>query len=265
MSAQISPLSIAFQPIVSATVSGVVVYGYEALARIDDGTVPALLLSRRFSNKFYAFDYRCRKLALETACKLSLSANLSLNITPGAILHSEFGMERTLRDAAELGFPASRMIFEITEREPIDDYYAVRVCIDKCRAQGVRIALDDFGTGFNGLNTLIELRPDTVKVDMSLIRKIETDADRQALMFGICAGGDKLGMRLVAEGVETLESVATLSAGNIDLMQGYFFARPARDQLPIVNVDVEINTRMTLGALPYSAAVGDMRGTSHAA
>lgn len=97
---------------------------------------------------------------------------------------------------------------------------------------------------------------------MTLIRKIETDQDRQSLMFGICSGGQRLGMRLVAEGVETVEAIAALSAANVDLMQGYVFARPQIGQLAVPGLDVEEQVRRVLSGMDYSAERGDLRGAA---
>jgi len=250
----------AFQPIVSVTRASLVIYGFEALARNAQGCVPAELLTSHASDELYSFDFRCRKQAIQDAVALGLSANLSLNFMPGAVSHPDYGIDTTITTARDFGFPVERLVLELTEREPVHDYKPLRRCIDRHRQDGVRLALDDFGTGFNGLNTLLELRPDIVKIDMKLVQKIETDYDRQALMFGICSGGDKLGMRLIAEGVETAEAVAVLSSSNIDLMQGFFFARPAIGQLPKLGERLSDETRLMLAALPFSAAAGDMRG-----
>lgn len=255
-----APIRTAFQPIVSVTRDRIVTYGYEALARDAEGQVPIDLLKSHASEALYAFDFRCRTQALREAVALGLIGNLSLNFMPGATCHPDYGIDATARAALEFGFPVDRLIIELTEREPVTDYKPLRQCIDRHRASGARLALDDFGTGFNGLNTLLELRPDIVKVDMKLVQKIETDYDRQALMFGICSGGDRLGMRLVAEGVETSEAVAALSSTNIDLMQGFLFARPCIGGLPEVPEELTKIVTGMLATLPFSAAAGDMRG-----
>ncbi|ABE37003.1 EAL domain protein [Paraburkholderia xenovorans LB400] len=255
-----SPIRTAFQLIASVTRNGIVTYGYEALARDAQGRVPVDLLKSHASEALYAFDFRCRTQALREAVRLGLVVNLSLNFMPGATCHPRYGIDATVRAALELGFPVERLIVELTEREPVTDYKPLRRCIDRHRDNGARLALDDFGTGFNGLNTLLELRPDIVKVDMKLVQKIETDYDRQALMFGICSGGDRLGMRLVAEGVETLEAVAALSSTNIDLMQGFLFARPFIGGLPEASGELTERATGMLMKLPFSAVAGDMRG-----
>lgn len=253
-------LSIAFQPIVSATPGGVIVYAYEALARAANGECPPQLTESRPSRLAYAMNFMSQRLALATACEIGLQANLSLNVTPGAVCHPLYGMHAVMHFAREIGFPADRIIFEITELEPIRDYRMIRRLVDEYRKDGVRLALDDFGTGFNGLNTLLELRPDIIKIDMALIRKIETDMDRQSLLFGICSGGDRLGMRLIAEGVETLDTVEILSRENVDLMQGFLFARPQTGVLPEIDSTTKEQVMQTLARLSNPANAGDMRG-----
>jgi hypothetical protein len=96
-----------------------------------------------------------------SAHRLEIEGYLSLNITPGALCHPEHGIHKTIEYANEIGLPLNRLTFEITEREVIDDCKPIRKQIHRDRNDGLRIALDDFGTGFNGLNTLLELRPDS--------------------------------------------------------------------------------------------------------
>jgi EAL domain-containing protein (putative c-di-GMP-specific phosphodiesterase class I) len=253
-------LSIAFQPIVSVTRNGIVIYGYEALARGAHGVCPPLLMSWKDLRKQYALSSRCQQLAILHAKKLGLQTNLSINVLPGSLLHPKYGLQRFVQFTQDVGFPIDRIILEITEREFVADYKPLRACIDRFRNDGLRIAIDDFGTGFNGLNTLLELQPNIVKIDMTLIHKIETDVNRQALMAGICYGGERLGMRLIAEGVETVQAIEVLSQGNVDLMQGYFFARPQIGSLPIVNDEACEQVPSALQNLLIFSEVGDMTG-----
>lgn len=253
-------ISIAFQPIVSVTQNAIATYGYEALARTREGGCPPLLSRPRPSQKIYKLDFECQRLALSTASSIGLQTNLSINIRPGSICHPRYGIQKLVDHAQEIGFPLDRLVLEITEQEMIPDYGPLRRCIDKFRQDGLRIALDDFGTGFNGLNTLLELKPDIVKIDMALIHKIETDRDRQALLFGICSGGNRLGMRLIAEGVETYESAEILSRENVDLMQGYLFAKPQIGNLPVVDLSTAERIAKMLSEVIHPARAGDMTG-----
>ena len=253
-------ISIAFQPIVSVTQNRIAIYGYEALARDSGGACPPLLAGACASEEVYALNFHCQRLALMTASVMGLPASLAMNVMPGVICHPRYGIREIMYFAQEIGFPINRIILEITELERVPDYRPLRRHIDEFRQEGLRVALDDFGTGFNGLNTLLELRPDIIKIDMALIRKIETDRDRQALLFGICSGGERLGMKLVAEGIETLDTVKILSRENIDLMQGYLFARPQIGVLPTVDPATREQVARMFATLPCPAPAGDAAG-----
>jgi diguanylate cyclase (GGDEF)-like protein len=256
-----SELITAFQPIVSVSSDDICIAGYEALSRLRNGDSILEVLDGLPLEELYEFDFISRQLALKTARGLGLTGGLSMNVTPGAICHPRYGLAQTMQYAQEIGFPWQNIVFEITEREAIHDYKAVRNCIDGCRNKGVRIALDDFGSGFNGLHTLLELRPDIVKVDMALIRKIETDQDRQDLMFGICSGGSRLKMRLVAEGVETIETIRFLCEFGIDLMQGYYFAKPTVGALPSIDGAAieELRENINAALQPSSVRIDGLR------
>jgi EAL domain-containing protein (putative c-di-GMP-specific phosphodiesterase class I) len=95
------------------------------------------------------------------------------------------------------------------------------------RDYGFRIALDDLGSGFSALNTLAEIVPEFIKLDMALIRGIDTNAVRQNLVRNIRAFADDLGVQVVAEGVETRGEYEMVRELGCHLVQGYFFARPA--------------------------------------
>jgi EAL domain-containing protein (putative c-di-GMP-specific phosphodiesterase class I) len=168
-------LCTAFQPIVLLTTQGLSVYGYEALARDAAGRVPAKLLKSRGSQASYALDFRCRKQALADAVALDLCSNLSLNFLPGALCHPRFGLDATIDFARSIGFPVERLVVELTEREVVLDYRPIRECIDRHQKYGAKFALDDFGSGYNGLTTLLELSPEILKIDMRIVRAIETD------------------------------------------------------------------------------------------
>jgi EAL domain-containing protein (putative c-di-GMP-specific phosphodiesterase class I) len=234
-------ISIAFQPIVCVMTNKVTTFAYEALARDQKGRVPEALLNPGMSQSAYACDFTCRTQAIREAVALGLVENLTLNFMPGATCHPLYGIDATVSVAREMGFPIDRLILEITECEPVPDYQAIRTCIDHHRADGARLALDDFGAGFNGLHTMLQLNPDIVKVDMKLVQTIETDYARQSLMSAITAVGDRLGIRIVAEGVETSAGVAALRDVNVDLMQGYLFATPSIGSLPKLSPELEFS------------------------
>jgi len=102
------------------------------------------------------------------------------------------------------------------------------------RARGYRIAVDDLGAGYAGLSSLASLQPEVVKLDMSLVRGVDQQPIKQRLVASLQTLGGPLGIRVVAEGVETQAERDTLIAIGCDLFQGYLFAKPAR-AFPTVN------------------------------
>jgi EAL domain-containing protein (putative c-di-GMP-specific phosphodiesterase class I) len=224
----------AFQPIVDVTRNGAI-FAHEALVRGPNGEGAASLPNAVPPGGLYAFDAACRKRAVELAASLRLPALLSVNVTPGAICDSDHGVHATIQTAIQAKFPRKRLILEVTEMERIQDVTMTRKCLDHYRSRGILIALDDFGAGYNGLNTLIELRPDIVKLDIELIRGIDADQTRQIVVRSIIEMARKLAVRLIAEGVETEGEARMLRSLGIDLMQGYLFAKPAPGALPWVD------------------------------
>ena len=99
------------------------------------------------------------------------------------------------------------------------------------RAQGFGTAIDDFGSGYAGLGLLVEFQPDEIKIDMTLLRGIDADPVRRAVVAGIVTTARELGIRLIAEGVETTAEFAVLSGMGIDRYQGFLFARPGFNTL----------------------------------
>ena len=100
--------------------------------------------------------------------------------------------------------------------------------IDKLRGLGYRIAVDDLGAGYAGLASFARLRPDVVKLDMSLVRALDTDPIRRKLVGSLTRASHDLGIQVVAEGIETEAERDAVAALEVDLLQGYLLGRPAR-------------------------------------
>lgn len=146
---------------------------------------------------------------------------------------------RTLNDALgrmieQHGVRPSRLCVEITETELIEDITAAEVAMNELRRTGIRMALDDFGTGFSSLNLLHRLPFDMVKVDGTLVDGAQDSARQRALLRGIGTLCRDLGIEVVAEGVETADTVRTLLDLGFDLGQGLHFAPPTEAEQAIV-------------------------------
>lgn len=118
------------------------------------------------------------------------------------------------------------IVLELTEREPIDDYTAVREAIAGLDA-AVDWAIDDAGAGYASLRHIIELRPRYVKLDRGLVTGINADPIRQALVAGMLHFASSIGVEIIAEGVETEAERLTLQELGVPLGQGFLFAKPA--------------------------------------
>ena len=229
------PFSMAFQPVVDVAAGRI--YAYEALVRGPEGESAASVLGKVTPANRYAFDQSCRTKAIALASRLGLhqtGASLSINFIPGAMYRPENCVRTTLAAARRHDVPQNRLIFELTENEQITDYDHLGRIFDVYRAQSFRTALDDFGVGYSGLSLLAQFRPDVVKIDISLIRSLDSDARRATIvrgMFDICRD---LATQVVAEGVETEAEFAALRELGVSLFQGFLFAKPGFEQLPRV-------------------------------
>jgi PAS domain S-box-containing protein len=205
-----------FQPIVELR-SGAVV-GYEALSRFGNGSPPdvTFALAAR-SGLGLRLETATMRAAIEAATVLPAGAYLSLNASPALIRSGEL-------EAIVHGYERP-IVVEITEHVAIDDYAAIRADLAILRP-AVRLAVDDAGAGYASLRHILELAPDFVKLDIGLIRGIDADPARQALIAGMGYFGMKRGIRLVAEGIETATELEHLRSLGISYGQGYLLGRP---------------------------------------
>ena len=228
------PITMAFQPIVD--VSNASVFAYEALVRGRDGRGAAAVLAQVSAQNRYGFDQLCRSTAIETAAALDLSsdgASLSINFLPNAVYEPKACIRVTLAAAMRTGFPLNRIIFEFTEDEAMDTDHILNI-LRSYRAMGFKTAIDDFGAGFAGLGLLSKFQPDIVKLDMALIRNIDSDVVKQAIVRNTLNMLHDLGIDPVCEGIETVAEHDVLRDLGVRLMQGYLFAKPETEALPAV-------------------------------
>jgi EAL domain-containing protein (putative c-di-GMP-specific phosphodiesterase class I) len=143
---------------------------------------------------------------------------------------------RSTFDAAKrYGFPTERIIFEVTEGEQIQDRPHLVNIFKEYRRFGFQTAIDDFGAGYAGLNLLAEYQPHIVKIDMELVRSIDTSVAKQAIVRGIVAICRDLDITVLAEGIETAAERDCLRGAGIDLMQGYLFSKPALQAIGVID------------------------------
>jgi diguanylate cyclase (GGDEF)-like protein len=207
-----------FQPIVDLATGRVA--GYEGLSRFpaEDGRRP---------DEWFDLARRCglgpllQALALRRMVEVPGRPNrtwLSLNLDAGALA----------TDAVQGALPADLhgIVIEITEQELPPDDEALQRILDHLRGRGAKIALDDAGAGYAGLQHVVRIRPDIIKLDRSLVRGVDSDAERLALIESFAAFSSRTGALLCAEGIETDEELAVLVDARVDLGQGYRLGRP---------------------------------------
>jgi EAL domain-containing protein (putative c-di-GMP-specific phosphodiesterase class I) len=226
--------TMAFQPIVDVEAGRV--WGYEALVRGPDGESARSILDQVDADNRYRFDQAARVKAIELAGRLfprGEPLTLSVNFLPNAVYEPSACIRASLAAARRVGFDFRKIMFEFTEDEKLDTAH-VRNIIAVYKQQGFLTGLDDFGSGYAGLGLLADFQPDVIKLDMHLVRGVDGDPARRAIVAGIMHIARALRLTVLAEGVETAGEVSVLRAAGVTLFQGYYFARPAIERLPDV-------------------------------
>jgi EAL domain-containing protein (putative c-di-GMP-specific phosphodiesterase class I) len=229
--------SMAFQPIMDINTE--TPFAYEALVRGPEGQSAASVLAQITPENRYAFDQQCRVKAIQGAAAAGLletPAKLSINFLPNAVYEPTACIQLTLKTSAAIGFPTDRLIFEFTENEEMVDANHVSNIIERYRQMGFKTALDDFGAGHAGLNLLARFQPDIIKLDMELIRDLDLSLPKRLIIDGVVKMCANLGITVIAEGIETEEELAALRVIGVRYIQGYLFAKPAFEHLPVVEI-----------------------------
>jgi EAL domain-containing protein (putative c-di-GMP-specific phosphodiesterase class I) len=222
----------AFQPIVSIeTRCGI---GHEALLRSREPTLPhpgAVIDAAERLGAIHVLGRRTRALTAAAIAHHDEPATYFVNVHPADLADPDL-----FDPAAPLSRHARRIVIEITERSTLEGVGDLPRRIAELRAMGFRIAVDDLGAGYAGLSYFASLRPDVVKIDMSLVRRVHTDAVKKEVVRSVAALSRSLGIEVVGEGVETQAERDTLVELGCTYLQGYWFARPA-PPLPIATWD----------------------------
>ncbi len=225
--------SFAHQPIVDLAAGRI--YAHEALVRGPEGQSAASVLERIGESNRYSFDQACRVKAIDLACDLGLpergGEKLSINFLPHAVYRPEVCIQTTLQAARRRGLDVSSIVFEVTEGERIEDGPWFAEILREYRRQGFLTAIDDFGAGYAGLRLLADFQPDLIKLDMDLVRDVDTQPARQAIARATVRLAQELGIALVVEGIETPGERDFFLHEGVALFQGYLFSRPTFQHL----------------------------------
>ncbi len=250
------PFSMAFQPIVDI-ISGAV-FAHEALVRGPSGEGAGSILTMVKDDNRYAFDQQCRVKAIELASALydpSDNVKLSINFMPNAVYEPRACIRLTLATAMKTGFPLDRIIFEFTENEQLDPKHILHI-LRIYRDMGFKTAIDDFGAGHSGLGLLTHFQPDIVKLDMDLIRGIDTDPIRRKIVKHTLHLLQDLAIVPLCEGVETAGELQVLKDLGVSLIQGYVLAKPSFESLAVpISPDTLLSRASSTGSRCFGTAV----------
>jgi len=214
----------AYQPIIDS--QSMAVYAYECLARGPNNEPPSHLFKHLNADALSPLDQAIREMAISRAVALGVDAPLTLNMGVSCLLSENNYLERTFEHAAKVGFAVSDLIIELSESDIIHGIPRLSDILTVIHRNGAIVAMDDFGAGYAGLNSLIDVNPDVIKLDMYLIRGVDKSGTRQATIRALTALAADLGIDLIAEGVETKSELQFLEATGINLIQGFLFAKP---------------------------------------
>lgn len=220
-----------FQPIISLKNGNIL--GYEALSRITiECTIKSpeeLFILAESSNCLWDLELICRTIAIESSNHIlqePSQVKLFLNVNPSVMQDVKFQQGFTKEFIKQFNIPASNIIFEITERNVINDIKSFKDSITHYKNQGFQIAIDDAGSGYAGLNLISDINPDYIKLDINLIRNIDKDNLKYALVKSMVEFSRISNIKLIAEGIETQSECETLIKLGVQFGQGYFIQRP---------------------------------------
>ncbi|MDF9619309.1 EAL and GGDEF domain-containing protein [Pseudomonas entomophila] len=236
-----------FQPIVCLSERRIL--GYEALSRGPSNSPlhsPLNLFAiARQAGRLSELEVLCRESACRRFSEQGLEGKLFLNISPESLLEPHHPSGRTLKMLEQVGLPPSRVVIELTEQTPTEDFQLLYNALHHYRDMGFSIALDDLGAGYSSLRLWSELRPDYVKIDRHFIDGIHLDPLKREFVGSILQIARASRAQVIAEGIELKEELAVLGEMGVDLVQGYLLGRPQ-----------EFPPRDTLTLLPQAPGTG---------
>ena len=221
-------LNAVFQPIVDLHFDQV--HGYEALIRgPSDSTLhsPLALFDTAHKNNLMSeLEYACQQTSCRSFKAQNGQGKLFLNVSPMGLMESCCNQAAINKILDQLQIPADRVVIEVSEQYPLEDYNLIREVTNHFRELGFQIAIDDLGAGYAGLRSWSEIRPEYVKIDRHFINHINEDPVKREFVRSIQEIATELDCKVVAEGIETEEELNTIRLLGIRFGQGYLLGRP---------------------------------------
>ncbi|MBS4006925.1 MAG: GGDEF domain-containing protein [Clostridium sp.] len=217
-----------YQPIVSLRWGSVL--GWEALTRGPANShfrSPDIIFSfAEEAGLLFPLEKVCRQAAVHKLGEIRPDQKLFINIHPRTINDPNFVHGETIKLIKEAGLEPANIVFEITERQSIQDFALFNRTLRHYRDQGFLVAVDDAGAGFSCLQSIAEIRPDFIKIDMSLVRNIHRNSVKRSLLETFVVFAEKIGCMIIAEGIEKEEEFNALVNIGVHYGQGYYLGYP---------------------------------------
>jgi len=232
-----------FQPVFDSVTSRL--YGYEALMRGPSNSalhapLPLLRAASR-AGRLPELDLLSRELAIRRFQEQCLPGRLFLNLSPLSLVESSFRSGEMLKLLSEVWLAPERVVIEITEQQPLEDYGNLKAALARYTEAGFETAIDDLGAGYAGLRLWSELRPTYVKIDHHFVENIAGDRVKREFVRSIGEMAARIDCRVIAEGIESEEDYRAVQALGIRLHQGYHLARPLPQPLRDHGVVTELD------------------------
>lgn len=213
------------------------VFAYEALTRGPVGTPmesPLMLFGvADKTNLSFELDRLCRKKALQNIHGLGNDQKLFVNTFPNTMHDPEFKGESLSNLLHSCGLKGDNIVFEVTERVAIENYSMFQKEQNYFSSLGFGLAVDDIGSGYGSLEAIANLKPQYVKVDLSIIRDIHKNPVKQELLRAISDIGRKVNAKILVEGIEVQEELEVCQQHGCDYGQGFLLGRPSKDLLDV--------------------------------
>jgi EAL domain-containing protein (putative c-di-GMP-specific phosphodiesterase class I) len=214
---------------------------YQPIVHLDTGNMAGVEALCRFEDQCRPDERFKQAEALGLAAELDLAiieralgdlpripeGYLAVNLSPSTL--QEPALPGLL---CASGMPANRLVVEVTEHAQVRDYTEADHVLRGLRQAGIRLAVDDAGAGYASFRHILSLRPDIIKMDLSITRDIDSDPARRALATALVIFAGEVGATVIAEGVETVAELAALQGAGIQRAQGYVLGRPHPLPLP---------------------------------
>ncbi|ADL12394.1 EAL domain-containing protein [Acetohalobium arabaticum] len=228
-------IQILYQPLISLQ-SGEKM-GYEALTRGPEGSEferPDYLFGfAKETDLLLDLEHLCRRKSIIDATDFLDGERLSINVSPEVIEVDDFKKGVTEQLISDLEMNKKNIIFEITEKTAINNFDIFRKTLKHYYGQGYQIAVDDVGAGYANLQTISELHPQYIKLDMSLVRKVNIDTTKEALLEALINFAHRIDAKVIAEGIEDYDELEKLIELGVDYGQGYLIQHPLSTPKPI--------------------------------